>query len=253
MGASSREHAAALAALPEQEWETYLGQHSGLPGPRANLELLGVVGDLAPSERLRAWAASDDEYLAACGVAGLGRLVEEAGDPDARRLRAAADDDRWRVREAVAMGLQRIGDRAPGLLLAVARTWADGGPLAHRAVVAGLCEPRLLHHRATLAAALDALDRATEVLVAVHAAGRREPAVRTLRQGLGYAWSVAVAADPGLGGPRLERWADDPDPDVAWVLRENLRKARLERADAALVERLRARLAGGTPGVVTDG
>jgi hypothetical protein len=240
MGSAAREHEAALAALPEPAWEDYLARHSGLPGPRGNLELLAAVGDLASADGLRAWAGSEDEYLAACGVAGLGRLVERPDDPDARRLRAAADDDRWRVREAVAMGLQRLGDRDPRLLRAVVERWADGGPLVQRAVVAGLCEPRLLHDGATLAAALDALDRATALLVGVDPAARRDPAVRTLRQGLGYAWSVAVAADPVLGGPRLERWLGADDPDVVWVLRENLRKARLTRADPALVERLRA-------------
>lgn len=240
MPITAREHAAALEHLPQRAWETYLAQHSGLPGPRANLELLAVVGDVAPADRLRAWAASADDYLACCGVAGLGRLVAAPEDADARLLRAAADDPRWRVREAVAMGLQRLGDRDPDLLLAVVGSWTDGGPLLHRAVVAGLCEPRLLRVPRTMAAALDALDAATRALVAVPPGSRREADVRTLRQGLGYAWSVAVAADPVLGGPRFEAWAGGEDADVAWVVRENLRKARLVRAAPELVARIGA-------------
>lgn len=52
--------------------------------------------------------------------------------------------------------------------------------------------------------------------------------MRTLRQGLGYCWSVAVAGDPVTG---LEAFAalDVTDPDVAWVVRENRKKARLRR------------------------
>jgi hypothetical protein len=53
--------------------------------------------------------------------------------------------------------------------------------------------------------------------------------VRTLRQALGYAWSVAVAADPEPGLTAFTALRDDPDPDVAWVVRENLRKKRLQR------------------------
>ncbi len=64
--------------------------------------------------------------------------------------------------------------------------------------------------------------------------------MRTLRQGLAYCWSVAVAADPVTGVPRFERWARDPDPDVRWLVRQNLAKSRLTRADPAAVERLRA-------------
>ena len=55
-------HRAALTALPIAAWDTYLDAHNGLPGPRANLELLEVVGDLAPAEYLRACAADADEY-----------------------------------------------------------------------------------------------------------------------------------------------------------------------------------------------
>ncbi len=37
--------------------------------------------------------------------------------------------------------------------------------------------------------------------------------------------------------PRLERWLAHPDPDVRWVMKENLRKQRLSRMDAAWVGR----------------
>ncbi len=54
-------------------------------------------------------------YLACCGAAGLGRLALEhdRGPPaPVALLRDRASDERWRVREAVAMALQRISDRA---------------------------------------------------------------------------------------------------------------------------------------------
>ena len=57
------------------EWEPFLKKNSGLPGARANLELVGAVGDEADAERLWRLSASSDEFLALCGTAGLGHLA----------------------------------------------------------------------------------------------------------------------------------------------------------------------------------
>jgi hypothetical protein len=69
------EHRAALRALPPGAWERCLAQHSGLPGPRANLELVAAVAEEAPAATLRRFAA--------------------------------AGDDRWRVREVVREHLKK--------------------------------------------------------------------------------------------------------------------------------------------------
>lgn len=240
-------HRAALAALPHGEWGAYLDGHSGLPGPRGNLELLAAAGDLAPAALLRTWALSDDEYRASVGTAGLGRLVVERDPAALDELRARANDERWRVREAVAMALQRVGDDDRARLQAVADAWATGSPLEQRAAAAGVCEPRLLRAPQDAAHAVALLGRITGALAALPPARRRDPDVRTLRQALGYCWSVAAAADPAAGFPALERLADlaARDDDVRWVLRQNLAKARLARADADRTAALAARVAAG--------
>lgn len=240
-------HRAALAALPYDAWGAYLDEHSALPGPRANLELLAAAGDLAPADLLWTWAASDDEYRATVGTAGLGRLAVE-GDPSALDdLRERANDDRWRVREAVAMALQRLGDADRARLHAVADTWAGGSPLEQRAAIAGICEPRLLRAPGDAAHAVALVSRVTEALASLPATRRRDGDVRTLRQALGYCWSVAVAADPAAGFPALDRLVEAAahDDDVRWVLRQNLTKARLRRADAARTAAIAARVAAG--------
>jgi len=233
-------HRAALAALPVPEWGAYLDAHSGLPGPRGNLELLDVVAELAPAESLRGWAADADEYRATVGAAGLGRLVADRDVGDLATLRTLAADDRWRVREGVAMALQRLGDADLTRLHAVTDDWSVGAPLVQRAAAAGECEPRLLRAPGAAAHAVALLDRITGSLLG--RPDRRASDVRTLRQALGYCWSVAVAADPAGGFPALEAWASSTDDDVRWVVRENLRKARLARADAAATARLSALL-----------
>ena len=67
-----------LTDLTDDEVVTLLGAHSGLPGPRANLTLLAAFGDVAREPLVTRLAADDDEYLAACGTAALGRLLADA-------------------------------------------------------------------------------------------------------------------------------------------------------------------------------
>ncbi|TKR24201.1 HEAT repeat domain-containing protein [Cellulomonas hominis] len=217
----------------------HLTAGSGLPGPRANLELMGAFADVAPVDLVLALADDPHDYLRCCGTDGIGRLVLEAPAADrgplTTLLRARAADESWRVREAAAMALQRIGDDDPATLRVLVADWvADPDPLVRRAAVAAVCEPRLLRDPATAAAALDACAAATDSLAALPAAARRDPGVRTLRQALGYCWSVAVAGDPEAGLPRFAALRAPDDPDVAWVVRENEKKARLRRLLDAL-------------------
>ena len=60
-------------------------------------------------------------------------------------------------------------------------------------------------------------------------AERRSDGGRTLRRGLGYCWSVAVAADPVPGLEAFAVLAEQTDPDVVWIVRDNGRKRRLAR------------------------
>jgi hypothetical protein len=218
-----------LRSLDPTRWPAYLLEHSGLPGPRANLELVQAVADEGDRTRFDRLIATDDEYLVCCGVVGLGRLLADGVDV-AERLRAHAADARWRVREAVAMALQRLGDADIARLLDLVDSWAgDPDPLVRRASVAGVCEPRLLTSPDVAARAVDVCERTTRSLTAWPPADRRATQVRTLRQALGYCWSVAVAADPVAGLPRFRALAASDDPDIAWIVRENSRKARLAR------------------------
>lgn len=221
------DYRARLRTLPAPDWPAYLGEHSGLPGPRGNIELALAVAEEADADLLDALLATDDEYLTFCGVVGLGRLLAE-GRPVAGRLRAHAVDERWRVREAVAMALQRLGDDDLPRLLTLVGEWAgDPNPLVQRAAAAGICEPRLLRTPEAAAAAVDVCERATRSLAARPAVERRDPGVRALRKGLGYCWSVAVAADPAAGLLRFRALFDSDDADVAWIVRENGKKARI--------------------------
>src|SRR2546423_748225 len=142
MGGRVDAYRAELRAL--KRWEPYLKKHSGLPGPRANLELVQAVGDEADSDRLWRFSASADEFLALCGTAGLGKVALMEPDTVMTWLRELASDRRWRVREGVAIALQRIGRESMPHLLAQMQVWAGEGPYVQRAAAAGLCGSDLL-------------------------------------------------------------------------------------------------------------
>lgn len=220
---------AARLAAGYDEVVAYLTAHSGLPGPRGNLELLAAAGDLLPAAHAERLRSEPDEYLRCCGVIHL--AGQFASDPDgvARLLTAAASDPSWRVREAVAMAGQRIGDSGLADLAGLVARWlAADDPLVQRAAVAAICEPRLIRTPAGAATALEACASATRSLLALPPGRRRAPDVRTLRQALGYSWSVAVAADPATGLPVFLALGTD-DPDLEWIVRTNRTKARLKR------------------------
>jgi hypothetical protein len=221
------------ALLDASDRDAFLVRHSNLPGPRANLELAALASDAATAEEAARWAASDDEYLALCGAMATARLGDDA------LLRRLANDARWRVREGVALGLQRHRADDPEALVRLLDDWTRGSDLERRAAVATLAEPPLLRDPVLAAAALDVLDRVTADLAA--SPDRRADGFRALRKALGYAWSVVVAAGAPEARARFEALLASADPDVRWVVRENLKKARLERLDAAWVASLRAR------------
>jgi hypothetical protein len=231
------------------EWEPFLLKESGLPGPRGNIELAQAVADEGTRELFerflqctadRAPVNSPYEFLAFCGVVGLGRLVAQGETQWLPIIRQHASDVRWRMREGVAMALQRVGDADMDLLLKEMKLWAKGNLLEQRAAAAALCEPRLLTKPAQVKSVLRILDQITGAVA--RAKDRKTSEFDALRKGLGYCWSVAVAALPAAGEPLMEKWFASTDKDVQWIMRENLKKNRLARADNKWVTKWRAKL-----------
>ncbi|GAP15914.1 hypothetical protein LARV_03709 [Longilinea arvoryzae] len=234
----------ALRECPD--WPGYLCANSHLPGPRGNLELAEAVFQEASREMILSLIARDSTEVEEnspqvfgvfCGVFGLGRLLA-GGELDwMPKLREYASDRRWRVREAVAWALQKYGAADMPGLLAQMRPWAAGTFLEQRAVAVALCEPSLLNDPAAVREVLQILDGITVSLS--RAVERKTDDFRALRQTLGYGWSVAAVASWADGKAFLERWFECADPDVRWLMRENLKKKRLERADSDWVQKWR--------------
>lgn len=232
-----------------ENWESFLLEESGLPGRRANIELAQAVteeGDEPLFDHLLSFDAekaptnSPQEFLAFCGVLGLGRLLSEGKIEVLNTLRARASDPRWRIREAVAIALQRLGEVDMGSLLQEMEEWSKGSLLERRAAAAALCEPKLLHREENVKKVLQILDQVTASLGEVE--DRKSDEFKALRKGLGYCWSVAVTALPKQGKKAMEKWFSSDDRDVIWIMKENLRKKRLTRMDAEWVQGWKARL-----------
>jgi hypothetical protein len=148
-------------------------------------------------------------------------------------LRDYASDPRWRIREAVATGLQLAGDQDMDLLLREMQKWSKGNWYEKRAAAATLSEPRLLKQPKHAKQVLQILDQITNSME--QADGAKDESFKVLRQGMGYCWSVVVAALPEVGKPMLEKWLKSRDQDVRWMMKENLKKNRLIKMDAGWV------------------
>ena len=243
---------ASSAGAPEEPahvWDAFLLENSGLPGPRANLELARAVADEGDEDLFRRYITSapdvapvnsPTEFLAFCGILGLGRLLAGGELGLLGPIRAAASDPRWRMREAVCMALQRWGSEDFVGMMAEMSRWKSGNPFEQRAAAAALCEPAQIKDSWRARAVLKILDEITFSIA--EQTDRKSEAFKALRKGIGYCWSVAVVASPDEGKPRMEAWLDSEDPDIRWIMKENLAKKRLTRMDKSWVTTCQARL-----------
>lgn len=101
-----------------QDWEKILVEASGLPGAHVNRHLLDVVVDMGNQALFEhflsygpeiAPAGSPEEFLALCGVRGLGKLLAQGETSVLPCLQSYAEDPRPRVREGAKTALRRWG------------------------------------------------------------------------------------------------------------------------------------------------
>jgi len=228
-------------------WLDYLKEHSGLPGPRGDLELLQVVADLGDEQFFMDCLDYDEtiaptntpgEFVAACGVTGLGSLISRGMIQYYELLKKYASDSRWRVREGVAFALQIIGKKDFESLIERLCDWKNGNPFEKRAVVTGLCEPVLIKEKKNALVVLELLENIFNSIEMI--SERKNESFRVLKKGLGYGLSVAIVAYPQKGKALFERLLLKQDIDIGWILKENLKKKRLEKMDHEWTSRVRS-------------
>jgi hypothetical protein len=231
--------------------EFYLREQSRLPGARANLELAQdfshhltfLVPDFSEEVRVllnhlardeqRVVTNTPGEFIVMCSVLGFGAcaaVLPEWREDVFAQLARYARSTAWRVREATAIALQKLLITAPDETLLMLMNLLDQGDcLQLRACLAAVSETALLTSEQFITSALIIQRVALEYLHALPTTERKRADVRVLRQALGYTLSVVTAASPDDGFALMCEIATWNDPDINWVLRENLKKRRLAR------------------------
>lgn len=242
----------------------YLLTRSGLPGPRANLSLAGEFAVCfarpevpeASMALLASWTElpgkeadgkERDEYLPFCAVQAYGAYygyAESGSRPVIEaKLQAAMNDPRWRVREAAAIGLQRIGEFGFGLLQSLLEGWrAAANALEQRAFIAALAHPPLLKDPAHTAYCLKLSEDLLDAMLAGKYAQADPEHLRVLWKGLEYALSLFVASEPEAGFDLLNKLAGNGDKAVLRIVKSNLAKKRLSQKYPGQVSKLLAGL-----------
>jgi hypothetical protein len=143
-------------------------------------------------------------------------------------LKTWANDSRWRMREAVAMALQRLMVPNSRETLSVLLQWNETGSILEmRAAAAAVADPGLLKNKEIAAMALTLHHRIFERVLKIQA--RKTEDFRVLRKGLGYTLSLVVQAVPQEGFEFMHQLIETQDSDLLWIVKENLKKSRLTR------------------------
>lgn len=232
----------------EEKITKYLISNSNLPGPRGNLELAeafaevvednsvkhpqeiwGLASRLADVSPNEAPVNNPKEFLPFCGVVAIGTIGSV--HPSFYRkaftfLKKLANDPRWRTREGVAVGIQKLAAKQSRNTLRGLESWIERNEwLAMRAVAAGVAEPALLRDETTARGALELHKKIFAEILSTRE--RKSAEFRKLRQALGYSLSVVVYAIPKEGFEYMQQLANSQDADVQWIVKENLKKNRL--------------------------
>jgi hypothetical protein len=225
----------------------YLLQNSNLPGPRGNLELLYDFSRNADAEIVRKCleyiktdtSNSPEEFVGMCGILGYAQINKTRNKAVLAFLRNYASHNSWRIREAVAMGIQEISVDNIEKTLENIEPWIEGNFLEQRAVVAGLCEPKLLNNENINIKILEILEKITRNISHDNKLSDQEV---SLRKALGYGWSVVIVSTPENGKKYFEKLFRLPGKHVNWIIKENLKKNRLMKMDSEWVKKCGIRL-----------
>jgi hypothetical protein len=237
---------------------------SRMPGPRPNMDLAeelasvcaargkgaeGLVTTLATLDADVAPGATELEFLPMCGVVAAG--ARGASDPSSvprmlRVLEEAAEDLRWRVREAVAPALARIGAvRGEALALEV-EPWMDGFfPAA--TVISALGRQEWLSRLERPEGALSRLEDAFLLVRNAERSAERYPGYKALFVALGASPALLAGRFGALAFDVLARMSDVKEPMVREAIEKSLENPRLARRFASEIARVRGALEASAP------
>jgi hypothetical protein len=213
-----------------EKLERFLIENSKLPGPRANLELAFALSEVYENIKvLTKWTEIDADhadvndpksFLPFCAAIALGRLYTKTKDNRIIRiLKKLAGDDRWRIREAVAFGFQRIGEDNISELKRIFSEWiVKSNNREKRTILVSLAHPEILDENTALFC--------FEILEYVFENMERDDDFEILKKGLEFTISVYIVANPESGFSFIEKWIGK-DKVIDEIIKTNLKKNRL--------------------------
>ena len=218
--------------------------NSGLPGPRGNLELLYSFAHSATADEIDECLVyyhddlknSPEEFVAMCGIVGYCILNRNDIKETLEKIRGYASHQSWRIREGVAIGIQEVAAPRMNEIINNLEKWLDGNELEKRAVVAALCEPKLLKERLNNIKILNTLAKLTLEFEKIES--KLSDNQNTLKKTLGYGWSVVIVAIPEEGKEVFETIAQNNNKHIQWIVKENLKKNRLRVMDKEWSEKM---------------
>lgn len=241
------------------ELEHRLQEESHLPGPRGNLTLASDFADGFKSSEVsfEAWALLDRwihitevnastgnprEFLPFCAMQAMGAHFTFADDSKKQNIlvliKEAMSDPRWRMREAAAMALQRIGERQFIVIQRLFNSMLDqSNGFERRAFMAALAHPPLLKELEHVQYALRLSEQILDDIIMNKIRYMTEE-FRILSKGLEYAISLFVEREPIAGFVMLTRFAVIEDKRIRKIVKSNLSKARLAKKYSQEVNRI---------------
>lgn len=239
---------------------------SGLPGPRMNIAAAvafanecaargkaadKVIDKLASLDAELAPGASEMEFLPVCGVIACGVRAAKTND---RKLRAKtlaflhdmSEDLRFRVREAAAAALARIGGSDPDGTVREVASWMDGYFQA-AAVLRALGEPGWLDAIHDGESVIERIDEAFILARDAPRSAVRWPGWKALHEELSRVVGPIAAR---FGVPvfdKMVEWSKVEMPELREAIEKNLRDGKLGGRLVGEVERVRAALKASAP------
>lgn len=241
----------------------FLTDNSNLPGRRANIELANafaeVIADYKNNKSEIMWkyclflvsftpdkAGTNDpkEFLPFCGAWGIGAIG--ATNPKYYQdslsiLKRLSSDSRWRMREAVAFGIQELLKKFPYKVLTALKDWIDEKNwLPYRAIVAGVAHPSVLIENEIGEIALEIHDKIFSKINSSNDLNSEE--FKICKKGLSYTLSVITSVIPEKGFEFMNRYINTGNKHILMIIRENLKKSRLKNKYSKEVQLLNQRI-----------
>jgi len=238
-----------LNGIRFEKLKEFLKANSNLPGPRGNLEMAYAFGDcfagdiddvswafvveLSNIDSEQAPVNDPGEILPFCAALAAGSQYTYADNERKSQiksiLRAAMNDDRWRMREGAAMGYQRMAESDFGAVKEIFESlYPDSNFVEKRAIIAALAHPPILKDKDVALYSLKISEDIMDGLAVLKPDELKSGGFKVLSKGLEYALSVFTAYAPDEGFKMLKAFAALPQKDLKRIIRSNLGKARLK-------------------------